>query len=123
MLHGILHRIEGDYDNTRAWYRDVQDSEVFRLAWGEGGLNRALEFVRRIEVLRKSKGSDGTEKEKEREGLQQESKREIVTVIEYCESTFGTGRVEDASDLWVQDEKSSAQGNDMVVGREGRRQF
>jgi hypothetical protein len=32
-LHGILHRIEGDYDNSRVWYGDVKDSEVFAYAW------------------------------------------------------------------------------------------
>lgn len=36
-LHGFLHRIEGDLDNARAWYRDVQDSEVFKAVWtGDG---------------------------------------------------------------------------------------
>jgi len=121
MLHGILHRIEGDYDNARAWYRDVQDSEVFRLAWGKGGLDQALDFVRRIEILKKSKSadSDGTEKKI----LEEESKREIIAVMQFCETSFGTEKVENASDIWVQDEKSSAQGNDMVVGGEGWRQF
>jgi hypothetical protein len=33
-LHGILHRVEGDLDNARAWYTDVQDSEAFRYVWG-----------------------------------------------------------------------------------------
>lgn len=36
-LHGILHRIEGDLDNARAWYGDVQDSEVFRAVWSGMG--------------------------------------------------------------------------------------
>ena len=53
MLHGILHRIEGDYDNARAWYRDVKDSEVFLAVWGEDGLDKVKDFVRRIEILRK----------------------------------------------------------------------
>ncbi|KAI9752666.1 MAG: hypothetical protein M1815_000370 [Lichina confinis] len=35
LLHAILHRIEGDYDNARVWYRDVSRSDVFRHAWGE----------------------------------------------------------------------------------------
>lgn len=121
MLHGILHRIEGDYDNARAWYRDVQDSEVFRRAWGERGLDQAMDFVRRIEILRKSKGRDVTQQEKAK--LEKESKREITAVLEFCEGEFGIEKVEDASQFWVQDEKSSAQGNDMVVGGEGWRQF
>ena len=33
-IHGILHRIEGDLDNTRAWYGDVKDSEAFQWVWG-----------------------------------------------------------------------------------------
>ncbi|KAL8745317.1 MAG: hypothetical protein Q9184_007892, partial [Pyrenodesmia sp. 2 TL-2023] len=32
-LHGILHRIEGDYDNARAWYGNVEASEVFGFVW------------------------------------------------------------------------------------------
>lgn len=32
-IHGILHRIEGDLDNTRAWYGDVKSSEVFQSVW------------------------------------------------------------------------------------------
>ena len=33
LLHAILHRIEGDYDNARAWYKNVTDSEVFTGVW------------------------------------------------------------------------------------------
>ena len=29
-LHGILHRIEGDYENARAWYKDSRSSDVFQ---------------------------------------------------------------------------------------------
>jgi hypothetical protein len=29
-LHGILHRIEGDYDNASIWYTDVKESEIYR---------------------------------------------------------------------------------------------
>ena len=32
-LHGILHRIEGDLDNTRAWYGDVKTSKAFTWVW------------------------------------------------------------------------------------------
>jgi hypothetical protein len=53
ILHGILHRIEGDYENSRAWYRDVKETEAFQAIWGEGGLNKAIAFLRRIEILRK----------------------------------------------------------------------
>ncbi|TVY33988.1 hypothetical protein LSUB1_G006886 [Lachnellula subtilissima] len=122
MLHGILHRIEGDYENTRAWYRDVQNSEVFRLAWGrEDGLDRAMGFVRRVEVLRKERKIKDSQQELKE--LQGESKREIGVVMEWCEREFGTGRWEDARGVWVQDEKSKGKGSDMVIGGEGWRQF
>ncbi|TVY59015.1 hypothetical protein LSUE1_G010145, partial [Lachnellula suecica] len=113
MLHGILHRIEGDYENTRAWYRDVKDSEVFNLAWPT--LDEAMDFVRKVEILRKEKQGD-------LEQLQHTSKREIAAVIDFCEKQFGTQAVEDASGIWIQDEKSSDQGNQMTLG-EGWRQF
>jgi hypothetical protein len=120
VLHGILHRIEGDYENARAWYRDAKDSEVFRAVWGEDGLGKAMDFLRRIEVLRKeTKNEDISEVHQ----LQDGSKREIKTLLEFCEKKFGTQKVEDASAIWVQDEKSSRKGSDMVIGGEGWRQF
>jgi hypothetical protein len=120
LLHGILHRIEGDYGISREWYRDVKDSEVFRAVWGENGLDKAMEFMGRIEVLRKqTKQEDISEVQKLEDG----SKREIKAVLEFCEEKFGTQKVDDASAIWVQDEKSSAKGRNMVVGGEGWRQF
>lgn len=120
VLHGILHRIEGDYENARAWYRDAKDSEVFRAVWVEDGLGKAMDFLRRIKVLRKeTKNEDISEVHQ----LQDGSKREIKTVLEFCEKKFGTQKVEDASAIWVQDEKSSRKGSDMVIGGEGWRQF
>ncbi|KAE9377962.1 hypothetical protein N431DRAFT_297600, partial [Stipitochalara longipes BDJ] len=119
MLHGILHRIEGDYENARAWYGDVRDSEVFRAVWGEGGLDNAVDFVRRIEILRKeTKHEDISELHQ----LEHGSKRELRTVLEFCEKRFGTQKVDDASAIWVQDKKSLAKGSDMVIG-EGWRHF
>ncbi|KAL8696457.1 MAG: hypothetical protein Q9201_007645, partial [Fulgogasparrea decipioides] len=55
-LHGILHRVEGDYDNARAWYSNVSDSEVFRYVWREeeeGGKEGAMKFLDAVEGLRK----------------------------------------------------------------------
>ncbi|KAL3418423.1 hypothetical protein PVAG01_10140 [Phlyctema vagabunda] len=120
LLHGILHRIEGDYDNARAWYSDVRDSDVFKAAWNHGGPERAMEFLREIEVLRKeTKHPDP----KSVQRLEQESLTEFKNVIEFCEKRFGTKGVEDASSIWVQSEKSSGKGSEMVVGGEGWRQF
>ncbi len=52
-----------------------------------------------------------------------ESLREINGVIGFCEKEFGTKLLDDASRVWVQDKKSSASGNTMVVGGKGWRQF
>lgn len=120
MLHGILHRIEGDYNNARAWYTDVRDSEVFRSVWGEDGLERVMDFVRSIEILRKETKHPNPDDVKE---LQDASKRELKHVLEFCEKKLGTSKVEDARDFWVQDQKSSGKANDMIVGGEGWRQF
>jgi len=34
-IHGILHRVEGDYDNARAWYADVCSTPAFTQFWGK----------------------------------------------------------------------------------------
>jgi len=120
MLHRILHRIEGDYENARAWHRDVKGSEVFQAVWGEGGLDKAMAFLRRIEVLRKDTKHEGIS---EVHRLHDGSKWEIKTVMEFCEKKFGTQKVEDANAIWVQDEKLFLKGNDMVISGERWRQF
>lgn len=126
-LHGILHRIEGDYDNARAWYGDVADSEVFRKVWegSKGGKEGALEFVGRVERLRKGKGrGEGEEGREEREVLERESAREIGGVVEWCVGRFGTEAWRDASMVWTRpDEEHRKVGNEMVSGGKGYREF
>ena len=56
LLHAILHRIEGDYDNARAWYKNVADSEVFTGVWD--GEEAARELIGKAETLVK-KGEGG----------------------------------------------------------------
>lgn len=120
MLHGILHRIEGDYENARAWYSDVKETEVFQAVWGESGLDKAMAFLRRIEILRKETKHEDISEVRQ---LQEGSRQEVKTVLEFCEKKFGTQKVEDASAIWVQDEKSIGKSSDMVIGGEGWRQF
>jgi hypothetical protein len=126
-LHGILHRIEGDYDNARAWYGDVAESDVFRRVWGEkeGGKEGALGFVGRVEALRKAKGKgEGKGVREEREGLERESGREIGGVVEWCVGRFGTEAWGDASAVWTRpDEVHRVVGNEMVSGGKGYREF
>ncbi|EON61786.1 hypothetical protein W97_01003 [Coniosporium apollinis CBS 100218] len=37
LLHAMLHRIEGDYDNARAWYADCAGAAAVEWCWGEEG--------------------------------------------------------------------------------------
>lgn len=128
-LHGILHRIEGDYDNTRAWYGNVKDSEVFAYAWGRAsasnstsgsskrGIDAALALVADIQSLKQTGKGD-------RQELGRRSLDEIEAVVAFCAKKFGVQRVEDATEVWTKNEGSSAEkGKAMVIGGEGWREF
>ena len=132
-LHGILHRIEGDYDNARAWYSDVQDSDIYKKVWGSGGISwkAAKEGAKDIEVLddgqqflnavQRCKESAGKYRREELEG---ESRREIEGVMNYCVDKFGTHRVEDANVAWVKPSDCvKLMGEEQVSGNAGRRVF
>lgn len=115
-LHGILHRIEGDYDNARAWYRNVAGSEVFKRVW-EGGEEEARGFIGRVEGF--VRGGEGG-----KEGLEKESLREIKAVVEYCRGKFGEEEVLDATQAWVKPgEDHRKMGEEMVSGGKGYRKF
>jgi len=114
-LHGILHRIEGDYDNARAWYSNVADSEVFKEVWESEEVARA--FIGRVEGLVKGKEGD-------REGLEGESVGEIKQVVEFCRRKFGEGVLVDASGAWVRPgEEHRKMGEEMTSGGKGFREF
>ncbi|KAK5006492.1 hypothetical protein LTR28_006432 [Elasticomyces elasticus] len=130
-VHGILHRIEGDYDNARAWYADVCESDVFLAVWGGGdggsgsegkdaaaAKERALGLIGRIQAFNRKHG------EGDRGALEQESRREIESVMKWCSDKFGTDRWEDATKAWVRpSEKIKKMGEDMVSGNAGYRNF
>lgn len=124
LLHGILHRVEGDYDNARAWYGNVAEDEtgarlldkVWSVESGKGK-EKALEFVDKVEKLKGNGGGDEAV-------LEKESENEIRTVLGWCEEKFGTEKLKDASSAWVRpDEKIQGIGNDMVSGGKGHRDF
>lgn len=124
LLHGILHRIEGDYNNARAWYGDVGNEEkggqLLDEAWSVEagkGKGKALNFVDRVEKLKKyGKG--------EKAVLEEESKKEIKSVLSWSEEKFGTKKWEDASSAWVRpSEKIQQKGQDMVSEGKGHREF
>lgn len=115
-LHGILHRVEGDYDNARAWYSNVAESDVFKNSW-EGGEEQARGFIDKVEGLVRRK-------EGEREELEGESRREIGKVVEWCRERFGEEEWRDASEAWVKPgEEHRKMGEEMVSGGKGFRDF
>ncbi|RAL66355.1 hypothetical protein DID88_006024 [Monilinia fructigena] len=136
-LHGILHRIEGDYDNARAWYSDIKESEIYTKLWGKGGqtwkewqeehkngggresLDNGQKFLDTIQKFKETQGREG-----EKASLVEQSRGEIDGIIEWCASKFGTARMMDASSAWVRpSEEIRKMGKDQVSGDSGRRKF
>lgn len=136
-LHGILHRIEGDYDNARAWYSDVNESEIYSKLWGRSGqtwkawqkehgnggdrdsLDNGQKFLDAVQTFRETQG-----KEADKASLEEQSRTELDGVIEWCVDMFGTGRMVDASSAWVKpNEEIRKMGEDQVSGGSGRRKF
>ncbi|KAL1311073.1 hypothetical protein AAFC00_001282 [Neodothiora populina] len=137
-IHGLLHRIEGDLDNTRAWYADVQDSDCFISVWGEAtheerkeadsikdqyrvgkapAQKRTRDFLDAVENLQKHKQGD-------REALEKESRREINELLRWCKDKFGAGKWEDAKKVWVgNSEEIKNMSQDMTTGDKGHRHF
>ncbi|KAK5111747.1 hypothetical protein LTR62_004667 [Meristemomyces frigidus] len=117
-IHGLLHRVEGDYRNAEAWYGDVAQSDAFSNSWpGQDGLGNAKVFIGQVESLRKQKLGD-------KEVLEKESGREIDRLVQWCKKQFGTEKVEDATVAWVKPgEKERAIAANMIVGGEGWRKF
>jgi hypothetical protein len=147
-VHGILHRVEGDLDNARAWYGDVKDSEAFVSVWSEandgdsngevleitnqrwGAFLDGLEFYR--DRTRKRDGdSDYHHVENwkaEEERLRETSLWEIKKLLGRCEDKFGVREVQDASDEFLGkvesgDAELAKQAESMVTGGEGWRKF
>lgn len=120
-VHGLLHRVEGDYENAKAWYASVHESECFARIWGEKeGLHRAHAFIDDLRHLKQTKAADVELKM----NLQQESSREIDALVDWCKERFGTMKVEDATQVWVEpSEEHREMAKQMIVGGEGWRKF
>ncbi|KAF2429992.1 hypothetical protein EJ08DRAFT_569044, partial [Tothia fuscella] len=131
-LHGILHCIEGDYDNARAWYKDILSDEagkeLLEKAWpgsnddDDKGGEGVLAFVDDVEKLQKKKKIGGDTLQKAE--LEQKSLNGIAVVVRQCEEKFGTGRWEDASSAWTKSpEKNLKMQQAMITGGQGYRKF
>lgn len=113
LIHGVLHRIEGDYDNANAWYGNVEESEVFHSVWPEG-LKAARDYIEKL----KHKSDHDTSY------LQAESEREIKALADFCEKRFGTEVVQDGTTAWVEpSEEIRKIASKQLVGGEGWRKF
>ena len=133
-LHGILHRIEGDLNNARCWYSDVNGTEVFMKVWGEGktfkdfrdsvdagdsaekwqessygicGENEGVldEGQRFLNRVQAFQMMKAKDRtDEEKRRLEEESMREIDGVIEWCKEKFGVEIWQDASSAWVEND-------------------
>jgi hypothetical protein len=147
LLHGILHRAEGDFNNARAWIGDTRDAcegyqpkkkddgieidadvkEKMRGANGiEGSLTHFVygneeptKLVDDVETFRGKKRDAG-----EQEELEKRIREEMGKVLEWCKRKFGTEKMVDARSAWVKDsEEVQKISNDMVSGDKGHRKF
>ena len=108
--------MEGDFENARAWYENVAESEVFREVW-PGGRDEALSLVGECEGVKKR----GVGRREEVDG---KARAEVERVVGYCRRVFGEGRWEDVRGEWVRmSEEKRKQAESMAIGGEGWRQF
>jgi hypothetical protein len=150
LLHGILHRAEGDFNNSRAWISDIKDAcegyqpkkksegqkldaDVFSKTKGPEQINETLvdfvygkadpnELIDDVEAFRTRKASQGGDGEVEE--LEKRSRRELERVLEWCKAKFGTEEWRDATEAWVKNsEEISKISGDMVSGEKGFRHF
>lgn len=150
LLHGILHRCEGDMRNARLWMGDVGDAAA---GWvpkkrGEGeeledgvrdkcacpglGETSLVEFVygeggvdaaiQLVDDVEAFRKRKGGESDEER--LSARIQEEMGRVLEWCAKKFGTQAYVDASSAWVKNsEEVQKISNDMVSGGKGYRDF
>lgn len=75
LLHGVLHRLEGDFGNARAWYSDAKESDVYRKVHGGYGITwkQYKEWERKKEERKAKKADAAREAEKGKEKEEEES--------------------------------------------------
>lgn len=149
LLHGILHRCEGDFRNARLWTGDVGDAaegwrpkkkdegekldaevaekcqcpglggSLVEFVYGEEGVQGARKLIDDVEAFRKRKGGESEEGR-----LNERIREEMAKVLEWCVKKFGTQQYTDASSAWVKNsEEVQKISNDMVSGGKGYREF
>lgn len=137
-LHALLHRLEGDYANARAWYGDVAavgGRTSFSHAWpgGRRDVEGFLEEVRgwRMRFDGAYSRAHGGEKDVANEGREEGYARlkrwhetEVRRAWEWCAERYGVGKWEDASgEFCAKGGKYRDLARGQVVGGEGWRVF
>lgn len=150
LLHGALHRAEGDFNNARAWIGDVKDAcegfqpkkkydgirldgEVAEKVQGGHGMRESLiEYVyggedplRLIDAVEGFRNKKQSEREtSEGDAVEERIRREAEKVMEWCKIKFGSTELVDASQAWVKNsEVINQMSTDMVSGNKGYRKF
>lgn len=150
LLHGILHRAEGDFNNARAWISDVSDAcDGYQPKHREGGQrldsevaeqvrskshisdslvkfiygdDDATHLVDDVEAFRGKRQSHMREDEERQ--IEQRIRNEAERVLDWCRSKFGGGVWADATKAWVKNsEEINKINGDMVSGGKGYRSF
>ncbi|KAH9882805.1 hypothetical protein J1614_000171 [Plenodomus biglobosus] len=150
LLHGILHRAEGDFANAQAWISDVKDAcegfqpkrkdkgetledDVAEKVGGGRGSDKSLiafvygneepgQLIKEVESFRKKKQSQRAGDEERL--LEQRIRGEGEKMLAWCKMKFGCEAMVDASQAWVKNsEEVSKMSGDMVSGGEGYRKF
>ena len=150
LLHGMLHRAEGDFNNARAWISDVSDAcEGYQPKHKEEGQRLDAEVSRQVSSNSHVSDSlvkfvygdqdarclvDAVEafrrkKESQRRGdeemqIEQRIREEAERVLDWCKSKFGSGVWQDATKAWVKNSEEIGKiSADMVSGGKGYREF
>ncbi|KAF2121270.1 hypothetical protein BDV96DRAFT_640666 [Lophiotrema nucula] len=145
LLHSILHRIEGDFPNSRAWMSDVGDAcegwvpkrrgqETLSKGVKEGMMNKGVkeslvlfvytseeEPLQLIDDVEKIRKGEGREKVEEIEEL---ARTELERVINWCRNKFGEGSWVDATEAYTKGGEEVQQiHEEMISGDKGWRKF
>ena len=134
-LHAILHKLEGDLSNAKAWYCDVSSSDVARFIGGSERRHSGQITFLGADEDDAGKWASGKAEEVGREGERagrgeaearagwgeglgmRDVKEELRRAVEWCSGRFGTGRWEDARVACVRpDERICRIGGNMVTG-------
>lgn len=150
LLHGILHRAEGDFNNARAWISDVSDAcEGYQPKRKEEGQRLDSEIVEQVgsnshvsdslvkfvyggqhpgwlidavEAFRRQK--QGQSRDGEGAQIEQRIRDEAERLLDWCKSKFGSRVWRDATKAWVANSEEIGKiSADMVSGGKGYRNF